>query len=61
MSKDMREIFHSVMEKFMYLEERARPNIEIAISFLCTRVYRSDVDDWKKLKRFLILLQHVND
>ena len=61
MSKDMREIFHSVMEKFVYLEERARSNIEMTIAFLCTRVYRSDVDDWKKLKRFLILLQHVND
>ena len=61
MSKDMREIFHSVMEKFMYLEERARPNIEMTIAFLCTRVYRSDVDDWKKLKRVIILLQYVND
>ena len=61
MSKDMREIFHSVMEKLMYLEERARPNIEMTIAFLCTRVYRSDVDDWKKLNRVIILLQHVND
>ena len=61
MSKDMREIFHSIMEKFMYLEERARPNIEMTIAFLCTGVYRSDVDDWKKLKRVIILFQHVND
>ena len=61
MSKDMREIFHSVMEKFMYLEERARPNIEMTIAFLCTRVYKSDVGYWKKLKKGIILLQHVND
>ena len=33
MSKDMREIFHSVMEKLMYLEERAQPNIEMTIAF----------------------------
>ena len=33
MSKNMREIFHSVMEKLIYLEESARPNIEIKIYF----------------------------
>lgn len=30
-----------------------RPDIETAIAFLCTRVSKSDEDDWNKLKRVL--------
>jgi hypothetical protein len=39
--------------KLMYIGKRARPDIETAIAFLSTRVSKSDVDDWGKLKRVL--------
>ena len=42
--------------------KRARPDLETAISFLCTRVGKSDVDDWKKLRRVIAYLKcTIND
>ena len=38
----------------LYIVIRARPDLETEISFLCTRVSKNDVDDWKKLKRVLL-------
>ena len=33
--------------------KQSRPDIELAISFLCTRVKKPSIDDWKKLRRVL--------
>ena len=52
-----KEIFHSVTAKLLYIEKRGRPDIETAVSFLTTRVDKSDKDDWKKLRR---VLQYLN-
>ena len=56
-----KEIFHTVTAKLLYIEKRARPDIETAVSFLTTRVDRSDVDDWKKLKRVVQYLKQTID
>ena len=45
----------------MYLEKRARPDLLLAISFLCTRVQQPDEDDWKKLGRCLRFLRDTKD
>jgi hypothetical protein len=56
------EIFHSVVAKLLWVEKRSRPGIKTTISFLCTRVSKSDEDDWLKLKRLLQFLnQTIND
>ena len=56
------EIFHSVTAKLLYLEKRARPDIETAVAFLTTRVSEPTIDDWKKLKRVLTYLSNtIND
>ena len=47
------EIFHSTTAKLLYVMKRARPDIETAISFLMRRVSKSNIHDWKKLKRVL--------
>ena len=47
--------------KLLYIEKRARPDIEMAISYLTTRVNKSDVDDWKKLKRVIQYLRQTID
>ena len=40
----------------------ARSNIEMSIAFLCTRLDRSDMDGWKKLKSIITWLQQtIND
>eukprot|EP00957_Ditylum_brightwellii_P180394 13741753-Ditylum_brightwellii.AAC.1 len=38
-----------------------RPDLEPTVAFLCTRVSKSDMDDWKKLKRMLGFMKHTID
>ena len=38
--------FHSIVAKLLWMMERSRPDLETAIGFLCTRVDKSDEDDW---------------
>ena len=49
----MSEIFHSITAKLLYIMKRARPDIETTVAYLCTRVSKSNEDDWKKLRRLL--------
>ena len=56
-----KEIFHTVTAKLLYIEKRARPDIETAVSYLTTRVDKSDMDDWKKLRRVIQFLKQTAD
>jgi hypothetical protein len=47
------EIFHTFMAKGLFLCKRARPNIQQAISVLCTRVRDRNQADWEKLMRVM--------
>jgi len=51
-------IFHSVVAKLLHLSKKATPDIEPTVAFLCTRVSKSTVKDWKKLGR---VLRYLND
>ena len=53
--------FHSVTEKILWVEKRGRPDIETAISFLCTRVLNPTEQDWKKLRRLLCFFNGTID
>jgi Reverse transcriptase (RNA-dependent DNA polymerase) len=55
--KDKSDLFHSIVAKLLYVAKRGRPDILLAIAFLCTRVSCSTTEDWGKLKR---LLQYLN-
>ena len=56
------DFFHTVTAKLLYMMKRARPDIELAISFMCTRVRDPSLDDWKKMKRVLGWLEStIND
>ena len=61
LSSRLADEFHSVTAKLLYLEKRARPDIETAISFLTTRVSCPNESDWNKLKRVLTYLQQTKD
>ena len=54
-----KDVFHSVTAKLLFIEKRARPDIEPTIAYLCTRVDKSDEDDWKKLRRVLTWLNNT--
>jgi hypothetical protein len=47
------EIFHTFVAKGLFLCKRARPNIQQAISVLCTRVKDPNQADWEKLMRVM--------
>jgi hypothetical protein len=55
------EIFHSIVTKLLYVAKRGRPDILLAIAFLCTRVSCSSGEDWSKLKRLLQYLHRTMD
>ena len=56
-----RDVFHSTTTKLLYLEKRARLDIETAAAYLTTQVNNPDVDDWKKLLRVLSYLSNTID
>ena len=49
--------YHSVVQKSMYLCKRARPDIEPALSYLCTKVSGPNYNDKMKLDRVLDFLK----
>jgi hypothetical protein len=55
--KDETEVFHSIVAKLLFVSLRGRPDILLAVSFLCTRVSKSTLQDQQKLKR---LLEYLN-
>ena len=57
LDQELSEKFHSVVAKLLYIAKRARPDIETAVSFLCTRVSKSTVEDYEKLRRVVHYLQ----
>jgi hypothetical protein len=55
------QLFHHNVAKLLFLCKRARPDIQTAIAFLCTRVKEPDVDDYKKLTRAMRYLRGTID
>ena len=55
------ELFHTMVAKLLFLSKRACPDIQLAISFLCTRVKNPSTDDYKKLCRVIKYLRGTNN
>ena len=53
LGREASEEFHHYVAKLLYAAKRARPDIQTAIAFLCTRVKSPDEDDQKKLIRVI--------
>jgi hypothetical protein len=45
--------FHHAVAQLLFTSSSARKDIQLAVSFLTTRVKQPDEDDWNKLKRLL--------
>ena len=61
LSKDKKEAFHSIVALLLWIMKRARPDLETAISYLCTRVSKGDIDDWGKLRRAIAYVKCTID
>ena len=46
-------ISHHFVAQLIYISKRARPDIQIAVSFLCTRVRGPATDEYKNLTRVM--------
>ena len=57
LSDKQRTIFHWLVAKRLFVSKRGRPDIQVAIAFLTTRVTSPDKDDWGKLRR---LMYYIN-
>jgi hypothetical protein len=55
------EVFHTFVAKGLFLCKRARPDIQQAISVLCTRVKDPNQADWEKLMRVMKYLNGTRD
>lgn len=54
----MGEMFrHNTTSKLLFLCKHARPDIQPAVAFLCTRVTAPEFDDYKKLRRTMVFLR----
>ena len=51
------DLFHSLKYKLLYITERTRTYTEPDVSFLTTRVAKSNVYDWKKI---IICISYLN-
>ena len=59
LNEERSDRFHHYVAKLLYMSKRARPDIQTAIAFLCTRVKGPDEDDVKKLKRVMSYLKET--
>ena len=50
-------IFHKMVARSVFLSKRARPDVQLVVGFLSTRVRSPDDDDWKKLGRLIQYLR----
>ena len=55
------QFFHTTTAKMLFMCKRARPDIQTAVSFLCTRVKEPDCDDYKKLRRVIRYLKKTTN
>jgi hypothetical protein len=61
LSEERRTLLHSITAKLLFGSKRARPDSQVPISFLTSRVTKADVDDWGKLKWLLTYLHGTID
>ena len=61
LSKDEAEVFHTMVAKGLFLSKRSRPDIQMTIAFLCTRVREPTMEDWGKLHRVMDYLKKTKE
>ena len=55
------EAFHAMVAKALFLTMRARPDIRLAVAYLCTRVKEATTYDWFKLVRMMNFLKRTQE
>jgi hypothetical protein len=61
LSNEAAAAFHTIVAKALYVSNRARPDISLAIVFLTTRVRSCNIEDWEKLHHLMEYLRDDRD
>ena len=61
LTEDKMKTFHHIVAQLLYVSKRASVDIDLVVSYLCTRVSCIDDDDWEKLRRLLHYLYTTID
>ena len=61
LSAERKERLGSIVGKLLWVCKRGRPYVDVAVAYLCTRVSKATMDDWRKLRRLLNFLQATKD
>jgi len=61
LSEEKAIMFHHIVAKMLYISKQARIDADLVVSFLCTRVSKSTIQDWNKLKRLMLYLKKTID
>jgi hypothetical protein len=48
---EISDYYHRTVARLLFAAKRARPDLQTAVAFLCTRVAAPDTDDYKKLTK----------
>ena len=57
LNNEQKNMFHHYTAQLLFIAKRARPDLQTAVAFLCTRVHDPDQDDFRKLTRVMKYLQ----
>jgi hypothetical protein len=60
-NEDRAQFFHTYVANTLFLCKQARPDLQTAVAFLCTRVQLCDEDDYKKLIKMLQYIWATKD
>ena len=53
------EYFHRLVARFLFVAKRTRPDIQVAVGYLCTRVKNPNKSDYEKLTRLVRYIRHT--
>jgi hypothetical protein len=57
LDNDRKEMFHTITAKTLWLSQRTRTDVQLAVGFCCTRIQEPDEHDWKKLTHLMQYLR----
>jgi hypothetical protein len=52
-----KDIFHTITAKTLWLSQRSRTDVQLAVGFCCTRIQEPTEHDWKKLNHLMQYLR----
>ena len=61
LTEEKMDVLHHIVAKLLYVCKQARVDIDLGVSFMCTRVSCSTLEDWEKLRRLLHYLYDTID